>query len=161
MKYRNMFLQFDVFICLKHNRKLKTYCNFDHVNKSESIYKECNKNYLKFQQIKMKIYTATTDLEFSMSFANLFIGLLIQSFLVYSSKGGLLHMTGHHFGHLKLLYRSFLLITSQNLSSFCRKASIHSLQTFIISLFLHSKAQWVSLPIPSQHKGQILSICLF
>ena len=48
----------------------------------------------------MKIYTATTDLEFSMSFANLFIGLLIQSFLVYSSKGGLLHITGHHFGHL-------------------------------------------------------------
>ena len=39
----------------------------------------------------MKIYTSTIDLEFSMSFANLFIGLLVQRFLVFSSKGALLH----------------------------------------------------------------------
>ena len=69
----------------------------------------------------MKIYTTITDLEFSMSFANLFIELLGQRFLVFSSKGDLLHITCHHFGHLKFLYRIFLLRTSPNLSSFCRR----------------------------------------
>ena len=69
----------------------------------------------------MKTYATITDLEFSMSLANLFIELLFQRFLVFSSKEALLHITCHRFGHLKLLQRSFLLITSPNLSSFCRR----------------------------------------
>ena len=73
--------------------------------------------------MKMKIFKTITDLELSMSFANLFIGLLVQSFHVFSSKGALLHITCHHFVQLKLLYRNFLLITSPNLSSFCRMVS--------------------------------------
>ena len=64
---------------------------------------------------QMKICTTITDLEFSMSFANLFIGLLVQRLLVFLSKGALLHITCHHFGHLKLLYRSFLLIENNHL----------------------------------------------
>ena len=156
-----MFLQSDVFKCLQLDSKLKTHCNLDYTNKSESIYKRFAKIYIKFQQIKIKIYTSTIDLEFSMSFANLFIGLLVQRFLVFSSKGALLHVTCHHFGHLKLLCKSFLLITSPNLFQFLQKGSIHSLRTFIISLFLHSNMQWVTLPIPSQHKGQILLLFRF
>ena len=69
----------------------------------------------------MKIYTTITDLKFSMSFANLLIRLLVQRFLIFSSKGALIHITCHHLGHSKLLYRSFLLITSPNCSSFCRR----------------------------------------
>ena len=60
------------------------------------------KIYIKFPQIKMK--KCTTITEFSTSFANLFIGLLVQRFLVFSSRGALLHITCHHFGYLKLLY---------------------------------------------------------
>ena len=71
--------------------------------------------------MKMKICISIIDFESSMSLANLLIGLLVQRFLVFSSKGALLHITCHHFGHLKLLYRGFLLITSPNLSSFCRR----------------------------------------
>ena len=43
----------------------------------------------------MKIYKSiidlefSVDLEFSMSFANLFIGLLVQRFLVFSSKAAI------------------------------------------------------------------------
>ena len=77
-------------------------------------------NYIKFQQIKMKLYTTITDLKFSMSFV-IFIVILVQRFLVFSSKGILLHKTSHNFGHLTLPYRSFLLMTSPNLSSFCRR----------------------------------------
>ena len=69
----------------------------------------------------MKLYTTINDLEFSMSFVNLFIGILVQRFLVLSSTGILLHIASHHFGHLRLPYRSFLLIFSPNLSSFCRR----------------------------------------
>ena len=69
----------------------------------------------------MKIYTFMIDLEFSMSFSNLFIRLLVQRFLEFSSKGALLHITCHHFSDLKLLYKSFLLITSPNFFSFCRR----------------------------------------
>ena len=116
-----MFLQSDVFKCPQLDSKLKTHCNLDYTNKSESICKTFAKIYIKFQQIKINIYTSKTDSEFSMSFANLFIGLLVQRFLVFSSKGALLHVTCHHFGHLKLLYKSFLFITSPNLSSFCRR----------------------------------------
>ena len=116
-----MFLQSAVFKCLQLDSKLKTHCNLDYTNKSESIYKRFAKIYIKFQQIKIDIYTSIIDLEFSMSFANLFIGLLAQRSLVFSSKRALLHITCHHFGHLKLLYKSFLLITSPNLSSFCRR----------------------------------------
>ena len=109
------------FKCLQVGSKLKTHCNFDYTNKSESIYKRFAKIYIKLQQIKINTYKSITDLEFLMNFANLFIGLLVQRFLVFSSKGALLHITCHHFGHLKLLYKSFLLITSPNLSSFCRR----------------------------------------
>ena len=59
------------------------------------------KIYLKFPNIKMK---KCTTIKFSMSFANLFIGLLVQRFLVFSSRGALLHITCYHFGYLKLLY---------------------------------------------------------
>ena len=83
-------------------QKHKTHCNFDCANKSESIYKNFDKNYIKSQQIKIKLYTTITDLKFSMSFINLFIGLLVQWFLVFSSKEVLLHITIHNFGHLRL-----------------------------------------------------------
>ena len=69
----------------------------------------------------MKIYTSIIDVEFPMSFANLFIWLLVQRFFVFSSKGALLYITCHHFVHLKLLSRSFFLITSPNLPRFCGK----------------------------------------
>ena len=108
----------------------------------------------------MKLCTTITDLEFSMSFV-IFIGILVQRFLVFSSKGVLLHKTSHHFGHLTLPYRKFFVDDFSKPFQFLQKVSIHSLPTFIISLFLHSKMQWVSLPIPSQHKGQILSVCVF
>ena len=118
------------------HRKLKTRCNFDYPNKSESIYKMFDKNYVKFRQIKMKLYSTITDLEFWMSFVNNFIGFLVQRFLVFSSKGVLLHITSHHFGHLRLPYRCFLLITSPNLSSFCRRVSyIH--WRLLSSLYFH------------------------
>ena len=116
-----MFLQSDVFKCLQLGSELKTHCNFDYTNKSKSVYRRFVKIYIKFQQIKRKIYTSITDLEFSMSFADLFIGPLLQRFLAFSSKGALLHITCRHFGHLKLLYKSFLTITCPNLSSFCRR----------------------------------------
>ena len=94
---------------------------------SISIYKKFGKSYIKFKQIKMKLYATITDLEFSMSFINLFKGLLVQRYLVFSSKAVLLYITCHHFGHLTLPYRSFLLITSPNLSNFCRRVPyIHS-----------------------------------
>ena len=83
-----MFLQSDVFYTSAARQKtFKAHGNFDYNNKSESICKMFGKIYIKFRQIKMKIYTTITDLEFSMSFANLFIGLLVQRFLVFSSKG--------------------------------------------------------------------------
>ena len=104
---------------LKHIAILITLTNQNLYTKG--YLKQNIKIYIKLQQIKINIYTSIIDLEFSMSFANLFIGLLVQRFLVFSSKGALLHVTCHHFGHLKLLYKSFLLITSPNLSSFCRR----------------------------------------
>ena len=55
----------------------------------------------------MEIYTIRTDLEFSMRFVNLFIGLLFQRFLVFSSKGVLLHITGQHFALQKFSVDSF------------------------------------------------------
>ena len=76
--------------------------------------------------MKMKLYTTITDSEFLMGFVNLFIRLLVHRFLVFSNKGVLLHITSHYFYHLRLPYRSFLLITSPNLSSFCRRVpNIH------------------------------------
>ena len=78
-----MFFNFYMYVV---RQKLKTHCNFDYNNKSESIYKKFAKIYIKFQQMKMKIYTTITNLEFSMSFANLFIGFLVQRFFVFSSK---------------------------------------------------------------------------
>ena len=114
--FRSTFLQLKDTEILKDIETLITPTNQD-------LYTRLTKIYIKFQQIrvKIKIHTSIIDLEFSMSFANLFIGLLVQRFLVFSSKGALLHITCHHFGHLKLLYRGFLLITSPNLSSFCRR----------------------------------------
>ena len=103
---------------LKHIAILITLTNQNLYTKG--YLKQNIKIYIKLQQIKINIYTSIIDLEFSMSFANLFIGLLVQRFLVFSSKGALLHVTCHHFGHLKLLYKSFLFITFPNLSSFCR-----------------------------------------
>ena len=69
----------------------------------------------------MKIYTSIIDLEFSLSSSNLFLRVLVQRFLEFSIKGALLHITCHHFSDLKLLYKSFLLITSPNHFSFCRR----------------------------------------
>ena len=69
----------------------------------------------------MKLYTIITDSEFSMDFVNLFGRFLVHRFLVFSGKGVLLHITSHHFGHLRLPYKSSLLITSPNLSSFYRR----------------------------------------
>ena len=108
-----------MFLWLQLDSKLKTHCNFDYTNKSESINKRFAKIYIKFQQMKMKICISITDFESSMSLANLLIGLLVQRFLVFSSKGALLHITCHHFGHLKLLYRGFLLITSRRVLYIC------------------------------------------
>ena len=100
------------------------------LKKSESICKHFDKNYIKFQQINMKLYTTITDLEFSTSFVNLFIGLLVQRFLEFSSKGVLLHIAGHHFGHLKLPCRCFMLITSRNLPVF-----VKGIHTFIADFY--------------------------
>ena len=66
---------------------LKTHWNLGYTNKSEAIYKRFGKICIKFQQININIYTSLIDLKFSLSFANLFIWLLVQSFLVFSSKG--------------------------------------------------------------------------
>ena len=156
-----MFLQSDVFKCLQLDSKLKTHCNLDYTNKSESIYKRFAKIYIKFQDIKMKIYTSIIDLEFSLSFSNLFLRVLVQSFLEFPSKGALLHITCHHFSDLKLLYKSFLLITSPNHFSFCRRVPYIHCELLSSPLFLHSNMQWVILPIPSQHNGQILTVCFF
>ena len=48
---------------------------------NQDLYKRLTKIYIKFQQIrvKIKIHTSIIDLEFSMSFANLFIGLVMVS----------------------------------------------------------------------------------
>ena len=78
-----MFLQSDIFKCLQLDSKLKTHCNLDYTNKLESICKRFDNIYIKFQQIN--IYTSIIDLEFSINLANLFIGLLVQKFLVFSS----------------------------------------------------------------------------
>ena len=138
-----MFLQSDVFKCLQLDSKLKTHCNLDYTNKSESIYKRFAKIYIKLQQIKINIYKSITDLEFLMNFANLFIGLLVQSFLVFSSKGALLHITSS-FWPLKIALQNFSVDNFSKPFQFSQKGSIHSLQTFVISLFLHSNIQWVT-----------------
>ena len=52
--------------------------------------------------MKMKVYSTVTDLEVSMGFVNLITSLPVQIFLVFSSKGVLLHTTSHHFGDLRL-----------------------------------------------------------
>ena len=71
--------------------------------------------------MKMKVYSTVTDLEVSMGFVNLITSLPVQIFLVFSSKGVLLHTTSHHFGDLRLPCRGFQLTNSTNLSSFCRR----------------------------------------
>ena len=86
--FRSTFLQLKDTEILKDIETLITPTNQD-------LYTRLTKIYIKFQQIrvKIKIHTSIIDLEFSMSFANLFIGLLVQRFLVFSSKGAILHIT--------------------------------------------------------------------
>ena len=55
----------------------------------------------------MEIYTTRIDVEFSISFVNLFIGHLVQRFLVFSRKGALLHIAGQNFALQKFSIDSF------------------------------------------------------
>ena len=85
---------------------------------------------------KMKLCTTMSELEFLMGFVNLFTSRLVQRFLVFSRKRILLHIRSLPFGHLRLLYGNFLLITLPTLSRFCRR-------------------------VPQIHRGLLLSPCFY
>ena len=70
--------------------------------------------------MKMKLYATITKSKTLMSFVNLFIRLQFKGSLSSQAKESYF-ITSHHFGHLRLPCRGFLLITSPNLSSFCRR----------------------------------------
>ena len=92
--------------------------------KIQDLYTKTLRKNINFQQMRMKLYTTITKSKILMDLVILFIRLLVQRFLVFSSKRVLLHKARHHFSHLSLLsYRSFLLITSPILSSFCKCVS--------------------------------------
>ena len=74
-----------------------------------------------------------------MRLVSLFIKLLVQRLLVFSSKGVLLDITSHYFGHFIISLQTFSVDNFSKPFHFLYKASVHLVRTFMISLFFIEK----------------------